>query len=297
MVLKDAIKGTCERSVESSKAVNDGNGNNIADTYQKKIGIGNFTGNIDLISENVTCICESLNIEGGELPLNNEEGYFFVLKTDCSEEGNINSENIQTAFLTESGKYRKFIRIGGAYTGYGPWKEAPVNENIEFKSEDDKNPSGYTDVDLITDGEKQSSLWRKVSLFAKNVRYLWKLCGTSDISGLADGTLTGAVSKLNTDIIVRLSDKVTLHCVGKYVELDMYDYVISNKVYIPEKYYPSGMPVAEIAIIAPGVGLFTGRVIVSGGYLHFYDNNWENVSDSAGYYVRGSVSYIRASGI
>lgn len=202
MVLKDAIKGTCERSVESSKAVNDGNGNNIADTYQKKIGIGNFTGNIDLISENVTCICESLNIEGGELPLNNEEGYFFVLKTDCSEEGNINSENIQTAFLTESGKYRKFIRIGGAYTGYGPWKEAPVNENIEFKSEDDKNPSGYTDVDLITDGEKQSSLWRKVSLFAKNVRYLWKLCGSTDISGVADGTLTGAVSKLNTDLVV-----------------------------------------------------------------------------------------------
>ncbi|EOT21536.1 hypothetical protein C805_03840, partial [Eubacterium sp. 14-2] len=41
-----------------------------------------------------------------------------------------------------------------------------------------------------------------VSLFARNLRYLWKLCGTNDISGLADGTLTGAVSSLNTDLIV-----------------------------------------------------------------------------------------------
>lgn len=74
------------------------------------------------------------------------------------------------------------------------------NTTVTFTSGDSKNPSGYTDVAIIESGEKQSSLWRKVSLFAKNLRYLWKLCGTSDISGVGDGTLTGAVSKLNTDL-------------------------------------------------------------------------------------------------
>lgn len=77
------------------------------------------------------------------------------------------------------------------------------NTTVTFTSGDSKNPSGYTDVAIIESGEKQSSLWRKVSLFAKNLRYLWKLCGTSDISGVGDGTLTGAVSKLNTDLQYR----------------------------------------------------------------------------------------------
>lgn len=72
---------------------------------------------------------------------------------------------------------------------------------VTFRSEDSKYPSGYEDVSLLRSGEEQSSLWRKTSLFFKNVRYLWKLCGSTDISGIGDGTLTGAVSKLNTDIV------------------------------------------------------------------------------------------------
>ena len=171
------------------------------------------------------------------------------------------------------------------------------NTTVTFTSGDSNKPTGYTDVDTIKSGEKQGSLWQKVSLFAKNLRYLWKLCGTSDISGLADGTLTGAVSKLNTDITVRLSDKITLYCVGKYVELDIYDYNISDKIVIPAEYRPLGRPVTEIAIIAHEVGLFTGRVIITGGNMDFYNNNWENVNNSISHYARGSISYIRASGL
>ena len=33
------------------------------------------------------------------------------------------------------------------------------------------------------------------------MRYLWNLCGANYISKLGDGTLTGAISKLNTDIL------------------------------------------------------------------------------------------------
>lgn len=71
---------------------------------------------------------------------------------------------------------------------------------VTFTSGDTENPEDWTEITPVESGEKQSSLWQKISLFAKNLRYLWKLCGTSDISGVADGTLTGAVSKLNTDL-------------------------------------------------------------------------------------------------
>lgn len=79
---------------------------------------------------------------------------------------------------------------------------------VTFTSGDTENPEDWTEITPVESGEKQSSLWRKVSLFAKNLRYLWKLCGTSDISGVGDGTLTGAVSKLNTDLIGKSPIKI-----------------------------------------------------------------------------------------
>lgn len=75
------------------------------------------------------------------------------------------------------------------------------DNTVTFNSGDAINPTGWADVGLVESGEEHKSLWRKVSLFAKNMRYLWKLYGANDISKLGDGTLTGAISKLNTDIL------------------------------------------------------------------------------------------------
>ncbi len=74
------------------------------------------------------------------------------------------------------------------------------DNTVTFNSGDAINPTGWADVGLVESGEEHKSLWRKVSLFAKNMRYLWKLYGAHDISKLGDGTLTGAISKLNTDL-------------------------------------------------------------------------------------------------
>jgi len=86
---------------------------------------------------------------------------------------------------------------------------------VTFTSGDTENPEDWTEITPVESGEKQSSLWQKISLFAKNLRYLWKLCGTSDISGVADGTLTGAVSKLNTDLGT-LGARYLLHLVDEW---------------------------------------------------------------------------------
>ena len=74
------------------------------------------------------------------------------------------------------------------------------DNTVTFLSGDAENPTGWTDVGLISSGETHSSLWRKVSLFTKNMRYLWKLMGSTSLSGIGDGTVTGAISALNTGL-------------------------------------------------------------------------------------------------
>lgn len=53
---------------------------------------------------------------------------------------------------------------------------------------------------VITSGEKHSSLFNKISTAVKNVRWLLSQMGTTDISSLGDGTVTDALSTLNSNI-------------------------------------------------------------------------------------------------
>lgn len=84
--------------------------------------------------------------------------------------------------------------------------------------------TGWSTVAALATGEKHSSLFNKVSTMMKNVRYLYKLLGTTDISSLStDGTVTGALSKLNTESTPKtytyLTDKDDLndiHTTGIY---------------------------------------------------------------------------------
>ena len=72
-----------------------------------------------------------------------------------------------------------------------------------FTSGDSTNVTEWTDVGLLTSGEKHSSLFQKVATMFKNIRYLYHMLGTADISALGEGadigTVTGALSKLNSD--------------------------------------------------------------------------------------------------
>ncbi len=72
---------------------------------------------------------------------------------------------------------------------------------VSFASEDSLIPAAWADVPVLATGEKHSSILNKISTMFKNVRWLYKMLGTTDISAIADGTLTGAVSMLNTGII------------------------------------------------------------------------------------------------
>ena len=81
-----------------------------------------------------------------------------------------------------------------------------ADSTVTFTSGDATNPTGWADVDVVKSDEKLSSLMRKMSLFGKNVRYLWKLMGSTSLSGIGDGTITGAIHSLNTDILSKYAN-------------------------------------------------------------------------------------------
>lgn len=71
-----------------------------------------------------------------------------------------------------------------------------------FTSSDvaDGSVSAWTNVPKLSSGEKHSSIFAKVSQMFKNVRYLYKMLGTTDISKIGNGTCTGAISSLNSSL-------------------------------------------------------------------------------------------------
>lgn len=68
-----------------------------------------------------------------------------------------------------------------------------------FTSSDvaDGSASSWTSVATLVSGEKHTSLFAKVSQMFKNVRYLYKMLGATDISTIGGGTVTGAISSQN----------------------------------------------------------------------------------------------------
>lgn len=73
---------------------------------------------------------------------------------------------------------------------------------MNFTSSDvaDGSAAEWTSVPALSSGEKHNAILGKVSQMFKNVRYLFKILGTTDISGIGDGTATGAISSLNADL-------------------------------------------------------------------------------------------------
>lgn len=95
-------------------------------------------------------------------------------------------------------------RNGKTFSGT-PTKVDTAKSYTTFDSADDKNPTTWSDVELLTSKEEQRSLFSKISTMFKNIRYLYKMLGTIDISNIGDGTVTGGIDAIgnklgNTDI-------------------------------------------------------------------------------------------------
>lgn len=71
-----------------------------------------------------------------------------------------------------------------------------------------------TTLDELTTGEKLSSILGKIKLAVKNLKSLIELIGTTDISTIGDGTITGGLSDVNGKLsglkFASISTSVTL---------------------------------------------------------------------------------------
>jgi hypothetical protein len=83
-----------------------------------------------------------------------------------------------------------------------PTDDSISETTMNFTSSDveDGSATAWTSVPALASGEKHSTILGKVSQMFKNVRYLFKMLGTTDISGTGDGTVTGAIIALNADL-------------------------------------------------------------------------------------------------
>lgn len=68
---------------------------------------------------------------------------------------------------------------------------------VTFESGDGPEPDSAAEVPLMESGGLMKSLMRSASLVARNTRYLLKMLGNTDISTMADGTLTRALKGLS----------------------------------------------------------------------------------------------------
>ena len=76
------------------------------------------------------------------------------------------------------------------------------NNTVTFTSNDvsDGSATSWTSVSALASGITHATFFSRVSQMFKNVRYLYKMLGTTDISSVGDGTVKGAISTLNSNL-------------------------------------------------------------------------------------------------
>lgn len=67
-----------------------------------------------------------------------------------------------------------------------------AENTVTFESGDAAEANVWTDVDVLSSGEKHKSILKKISTMFKNIRYLYKMLGNTDISDHG-GTVTQAI--------------------------------------------------------------------------------------------------------
>ena len=86
----------------------------------------------------------------------------------------------------------KFLRGDATWTAPADMVEAFTSSDVA-----DGGATAWTGVNPLTSGETNKSIFAKLSQMFKNIRYLYKMLGTTDISSIGNGTVTGVLSSLN----------------------------------------------------------------------------------------------------
>lgn len=89
----------------------------------------------------------------------------------------------------------EIISNGKKYSGNYPTNLA---ENVvSFESADETNPTSFQEMPQLATPGRMKTLMHNLSIAYKNLRYLVKLFGTTDISAIGDGTVSGILKNIN----------------------------------------------------------------------------------------------------
>lgn len=197
---------------------------------------GEDTDNAQYYYEQVKRVSQGLNgiipmgtVEFADLPVSGmENGWMYNISDDFTSDDRFNDGGGifygkgNNVIWTSEGKWD--VTAGSGVTGIKGNKEKTYRQGnvnltpeqigavaedgdasdttVAFASSDtpDVDASAWESVAKLTSGEKHASIFAKVSQMFKNVRYLYKMLGSTDISSIGGGTVTGAISSHNEAI-------------------------------------------------------------------------------------------------
>ena len=177
------------------------------------------------------------------------------------------------------------INVNGTEYGVEGVAGDSKDDTTTFTSSDvaDGSANAWTSVNVLASGEKHSSIFAKVSQMFKNVRYLYKLLGTTDFSGLGSN-VSGAIDNLG-DIIVKGVETTSTASQAYAVN----EYMIYNK-----KLYKVKAAIASGATITVGTNIESANTNVGNELTSLSSSlTFQLIDDDISNSLSTSTSYIK----
>ena len=143
------------------------------------------------------------------------DGTYWVW-TGSSQDNNTTYSNMSKSELTTgTATTSRVVRADYLHAGIEQIAESgdidTANNTATFTSSDttDASATSWTSVTKLSSGENHTSIFAKMSQMFKNVRYLYKMLGTTDISSIGDGTVTGGLDTLKDALNYKYNGSTT----------------------------------------------------------------------------------------
>ena len=85
------------------------------------------------------------------------------------------------------------VKVGDISYDISPSKDGILKG---YTSNDNASPAAWSDVSEVSSEDTNSSIFSKLTTMVKNVRWLYSKLGTTDISNIGDGTVTGGLNEI-----------------------------------------------------------------------------------------------------
>ena len=151
-------------------------------------------GNVNITPDNIGAIPTSGGTVNGTITFGKSDNY--GIRTNTNNYGRVGDATnqffegyFQKIFENKTLLSNKYLQLTG-----------DSKDNTTTFTSNDSTTGDSTAPALLTSGETHASIFSKVSTIFKNVRWLLSKMGTTDISAIGNGTVTGALSTLNSNM-------------------------------------------------------------------------------------------------